>query len=232
MPGVAVILGRSAVIASIVLALCVALPGGGSAQSGGGAAGPVALIDRVADRIARAALLRDAAITAGEPAIDAHARHDDERLVLSVARIVVFSLRDRRGSGGYEAALKSAADFANPHVKLGFEMLAGGGAYLANIVQASSSRQELRNLSGAGDEPELKLNEQFGADDLRDVKTILRFLESAHDEAAFVRARRAVRTELERNAVLLEPFAGEKPASSGLLASRQRVTAMLAPFRR
>jgi hypothetical protein len=215
-----------------LITLCVSFPVYGSAQSGGSAAGAVPLIDRVADRIARAALLRDAAMTAGEPAIDVHSRHDDERLVLSVARIVVFSVRDGRGRAGYDAALKAAAEFSNPHVKLGLEMLADGGGFLSNIVQAASSLQEVRNLDGAGDELELKLNQQFGTDDLRDIKTVLRFLQSAQDEAAFVKARRAVRTELERHAVLLEPFAHEKPASPELLASRQRVTAMLAPLRR
>jgi hypothetical protein len=214
-------------VSAALIAVCVSFPVSGSAQSG-----PAPLIDRVADRITRAALLRDSAMTAGEPAIDAHARHDDERLVLSVARIVVFSVRDRRGSAGYDADLKSAAEFTNPHVKLGLEMLARGGDFLTNIVDAASSLQELRNLSGAADELELKLNQQLGADDLRDIKTVLRFLQSAHDEAAFVKARRAVRTALERNAALLEPFKQEKPASPELLASRQRVTAMLAPFRR
>jgi hypothetical protein len=215
-----------------LIALCVSIPGGGSAQSGGGAAATVPLIDRVADRIARAALLRNAAMTAGNPAVDAHSRHDDERLVVSVARIVVFSLRDRRGRVDHEAELKVAAEYSNPQVKLALEMLADGGDYLANIIEAASALQEGRNLDGGGEELELKWNQQFGADDLRDVKTVLRFLKSANDDAAFVKARRAVRAALERNAVLLEPFAQEKPDSPELLASRQRVSAMLAPFRR
>jgi predicted nucleic acid-binding Zn-ribbon protein len=206
-----------------LIALCVSFPNGGSAQSNAGGA----LIDRVADRIARAALIRDAAMAAGEPAIDAHARHDDEPLAVSVARAVVFSVRDRRGQGGYDAALKSAAEFANPHVKLGLGMLADGGTFLANIVEAASSRQELINLGDEAGELELKLNQQFDAADVRDVKTVMGFLRSA-DEAAFVKARRAVRTQLERTAGLLEPFAKEAPPTAALLASRQRVSAMLA----
>ena len=210
-----------------LIALFVSLPSVALAQSTG-----AALTDRAADRIVRAALIRDAAMTGGLDATDAHARHDDERLAVSVARAVVFSVRNLRGQASYEADLKSAADHANRNVKRGLDMLAGGGSgdFLTNIVEGASALQELRNLDAEAEEFELKLNQQFGADDVRDIKTVLRSLPSAQDDA-FVKARRAVRTALERRVDLLEPFAKEVPASSALVASRQRVSAMLAPLR-
>lgn len=208
--------------------LYVLLPSSALAQSAGGAA----LIDRVADRIARGHLIRDAAMTAGLPAIDALSRHDDERLAVSVARAVVFSVLNLRGQASYDADLKSAAESANRSVKLGLEMLPGGGDFLNNVIEAASALQEVENVDKAAPEFELKLNQQFGADDVRDIKTVLRYLQSANDDAAFAKARRAVRTALEHQPALLEPFAKEAPASPALLASRQRVSAMLAPFRR
>jgi len=208
-----------------LIALCVFLSSSVSAQSN------VALLDRAADRIVRGALIRDAAMSAGLAGIDAHARHDDERLAVSVARAVVFSVRDRRGLASYDADLKSAAEHANRNVKLGLSMIPQGGDFVTNIVEAASALQEVANLDAAAHEFELKVNQQFGADDVRDIKTVLRYLQSAQDEAAFAKARRAVRSVMERNAALLEPFTKEAPASPALLASRQRVSAMLAPFR-
>lgn len=209
-----------------LIALCVLLPDSVSAQSNS------ALLDRAADRIVRGALIRDAAMTAGLSAIDAHARHVDERLAVSVARAVVFSVLNLRGQASYDADLKSAAEHANRQLKLGLEMLPEGGDFLSNVIEAACALQEVENVENTAQAFELKVNQQFGADDVRDIKTVLRYLQSANDGAAFAKARRAVRTALERQPALLEPFAKEAPASPALLASRQRVSAMLAPFRR
>lgn len=200
----------------------------GSAQPG---AKPLRLIERVADRIARAALLNEAALSIGFRAADIHALHDDEPLSVSVARVVVFSVKEQRGSPKYSEQLRSGARYADDNAKRSLGMLADGGAYLTNIVQAASDRQIVRNAEDADAALELTWNEQLGPDDVNDMTSILGLLRSLRDSGAVDRARRAIRSELERAPALLEPFAAERAPSPELVRSRQRVAALLAGLR-
>ena len=208
----------------LLVACAIAVAGFGPAQPAT-AARP--LLDRVVDRIVRSALLREAVPAVGEPAIDAHARNEDEPIDVSIARLLVFRSKAQPGDRQRANELKSSAELAGAYVKVSLDLFASNTRYVADIVELASLRQEARNTVGDADALELRSHQEFGAADARDVMSIVRLITPARDTAALDKARSAVRSQLERMSTLIEPFVGEPPASAEVLASRQRIAALL-----
>lgn len=191
------------------------------------------LIDVVADRITKAALLSVVKSSNGAnlPIVEIHASRSDEPLDVSLASVLVWS-----GEGRVDS-LKSSAELANLKLGMRLELLTDGSDYVKNTVTVASRDQAAANLVAndpgrQGGALELKWNSEFTEAHAKDVVQLAPIFKAASDTAAIAKARDLVSKALVASPDLLKPFAEERPVPDAVVKSRARTKALIETARR
>ncbi len=189
---------------------------------------PRPLIDVVADRITKGALLSvvKSSNRANHPIVEIHASRTDEPLDVSLASVMVWS-----GAGRVES-LKSSAELANLGLGSVLRILTDGSDYVKNTVIIAARDQEVANLlandPGRQDGAvELKWNSEFMEAHAKDVVQLMPIFKAAADAAAIAKARDFVYKALVASPDLLKPFAEERQVPDAVVKTRARIKALI-----